>query len=582
MSSNSTFRILVSTDNHTGYAEDKPVIGNDSFDAFEEVLQHARDQDVDFILLGGDLFHKSEPDRSTVHKVTELLRDYVLGDRDLPFEFLSEPSDVFGFSKFQRVNFEDANINIGMPIFTIHGNHDDFSGKGLLALDNFHDSGYLNLFGKFTDIEKMEVKPILLGKGQTKIALYGIGHQRDDRLCRAFNLDKIKFFTLPEGFNDYFKILVVHQNRPPRSTVRSTGSYLPFEKIPKFFDLVIWGHEHACMVDDMNYERTGEPYILQPGSSVATSLCPDESIPKAIALLEIKKTSMKINRIPLERARQVLFDNLDLNKKDPHVKLTKTQVRTKDMKDEKLIHEKIESMLRKAERERGELQPKLPRVRLRVTYSGNWLNIPPVKPALIGEKYKHRVANPSDLIKVNIVRPEKEKKTPESGIELSNILDTTTVFDLLKESIKQRAQNGLGLLQLDGMEELVKEQCSTSTKLGMKKDALRRIIEDQVENYMSRINSLSIEKLGSLPPSSEVRGLVKFAIDEMIKNNQSQMENANVSSTSMNSNDENNFSEVSESRTKNSAESSVVPDSLDVIEIDDDDDSFPGFVDSQD
>ena len=78
---------------------------------------------------GGDLFHKSEPDRSTVHKVTELLRDYVLGDRDLPFEFLSEPSDVFGFSKFQRVNFEDANINIGMPIFTIHGNHDDFSGK---------------------------------------------------------------------------------------------------------------------------------------------------------------------------------------------------------------------------------------------------------------------------------------------------------------------------------------------------------------------------------------------------------------------------------------------------------------------
>ena len=52
MSSNSTFRILVSTDNHTGYAEDKPVIGNDSFDAFEEVLQHARDQDVDFILLG--------------------------------------------------------------------------------------------------------------------------------------------------------------------------------------------------------------------------------------------------------------------------------------------------------------------------------------------------------------------------------------------------------------------------------------------------------------------------------------------------------------------------------------------------
>ena len=59
MSSSSTFRILISTDNHTGYAEDKPEIGNDSFDAFEEVLQHARDQDVDFVLLGkfNLLFH---------------------------------------------------------------------------------------------------------------------------------------------------------------------------------------------------------------------------------------------------------------------------------------------------------------------------------------------------------------------------------------------------------------------------------------------------------------------------------------------------------------------------------------------
>ena len=395
-------------------------------------------------------------------------------------------------------------------------------------------------------------------------------------------MNKIKFFTLPEEFDEYFKILVVHQNRPQRSMIRSTGSYLPAEKIPKFFDLVIWGHEHACMVDDMNYERTGEPYVLQPGSSVATSLCPDESIPKAIALLEIRKTAMKINKIPLERSRQVLFDSLDLNKKDPHVKLAKTLVRTKDMKDEKLIHEKIESMLRKAERERGEHQPRLPRVRLKIVYSGNWLNIPPVKPALIGEKYKNRVANPSDLLKVHIVRPEKEKQAPGNGVELSNLVDTTTVFDLLKESIKQRAQNGLGLLQLDGMEELVKEHCLTNTKAGMKKDALRRIVQDQVDNYMSRIRGLNMEKLGSLPPSSEVKGLVKFAVGEMIKNNQSQPENPDVSSTSINSNDENIISQEPESKKMRMPESSVVADSLDVIDIDDDDDDFPGFVDSQD
>lgn len=33
-----TLRIMVSTDNHLGYAERDPIRGNDSFAAFEEVL----------------------------------------------------------------------------------------------------------------------------------------------------------------------------------------------------------------------------------------------------------------------------------------------------------------------------------------------------------------------------------------------------------------------------------------------------------------------------------------------------------------------------------------------------------------
>ena len=37
-----TIRILVSTDNHLGYAERDPIRGNDSFAAFEEVLLLAK------------------------------------------------------------------------------------------------------------------------------------------------------------------------------------------------------------------------------------------------------------------------------------------------------------------------------------------------------------------------------------------------------------------------------------------------------------------------------------------------------------------------------------------------------------
>jgi double-strand break repair protein MRE11 len=56
-----SFRILVSTDNHLGYKENHHILGDDSFDAFEEILQAAKRNSVDFLLLGGDLFHEITP-----------------------------------------------------------------------------------------------------------------------------------------------------------------------------------------------------------------------------------------------------------------------------------------------------------------------------------------------------------------------------------------------------------------------------------------------------------------------------------------------------------------------------------------
>lgn len=51
------FTILYATNNHLGYLEKDPIRINDSFITFEEILQRAVEQQVDFILLGGNLFH---------------------------------------------------------------------------------------------------------------------------------------------------------------------------------------------------------------------------------------------------------------------------------------------------------------------------------------------------------------------------------------------------------------------------------------------------------------------------------------------------------------------------------------------
>ena len=68
------FKLLITTDNHLGYKESDKLIGNDSFYSFNETLQmyfciinghSANDKKVDFVLLGGDLFHDSTPSANT-------------------------------------------------------------------------------------------------------------------------------------------------------------------------------------------------------------------------------------------------------------------------------------------------------------------------------------------------------------------------------------------------------------------------------------------------------------------------------------------------------------------------------------
>ena len=56
-------KIMIATDNHLGYGEKYPDRQHDSFTAFNEILQLAKDNDVDFVLLGGDLFHDNRPTR---------------------------------------------------------------------------------------------------------------------------------------------------------------------------------------------------------------------------------------------------------------------------------------------------------------------------------------------------------------------------------------------------------------------------------------------------------------------------------------------------------------------------------------
>ena len=84
------------------------------------------------MLLGGDLFNDSKPTPSTLNKTISLLNKYCLGSRDINFTYhpTEKPPLVVTFLLYilltpRPVNYEDENLNIALPVFVIHGNHDD-------------------------------------------------------------------------------------------------------------------------------------------------------------------------------------------------------------------------------------------------------------------------------------------------------------------------------------------------------------------------------------------------------------------------------------------------------------------------
>jgi len=112
--------------------------------------------------------------------------DCSLSQCNVQVDFLSDPSVNFGHTAFPSVNYLDPNYNIAIPVFSVHGNHDDPAGQGnFSSMDLLHACGLINYFGKCLSLEAVELSPLLMEKGATRLALYGLGAMKDERLHRC-------------------------------------------------------------------------------------------------------------------------------------------------------------------------------------------------------------------------------------------------------------------------------------------------------------------------------------------------------------------------------------------------------------
>lgn len=89
----------------------------------------------------------------------------------------------------------------------------------LSPVDILSVANLVNYFGKTANVESVEVSPLLLQKGTTRLALYGLGSCRDERLHRMMRRKNVTFLRPEgegegeEGADEWFSLLVLHQNR---------------------------------------------------------------------------------------------------------------------------------------------------------------------------------------------------------------------------------------------------------------------------------------------------------------------------------------------------------------------------------
>ena len=363
-----TIRIMVSTDNHLGYCERDPIRGMDSFAALEEVLYLAKHYQVDMVLLGGDLFHDNKPSRQTLHTTMDILRRYTMGPNPIQIQIISSP-EATPFRSGQRdlVNYEDEHYSVDLPIFAIHGNHDDPTREGgaqgelLSAMDFLDVANLVNYFGRQDQVNSVEISPILIQKGDTKLSLYGLGHMRDERLNRMWESKNVRFLRPQErrAGSDFdssnktalqsFNLFVIHQNR---ENGRGTKNCIKESMIPEWMDFVIFGHEHECQIEPQE-SVVGTFRVSQPGSSVAISLSASEAVMKQVGILDICGDHFRMMPIPLTQVRTLLMRDISLSANNTYPKLDPDDPKV-DEKVAKMLHEQVQVMIHDANEEMAE------------------------------------------------------------------------------------------------------------------------------------------------------------------------------------------------------------------------------------
>lgn len=302
------------------------------------------------------------------------------------------------------------------------------------------------------------------------------------------------------------------------SYAHTEKGYLPEEFLPDFLDMVIWGHEHECLIDP-KYNPEMNFHVMQPGSSVATSLMPGEAVPKHVAVLSITGRDFSVETIRLKTVRPFVMREIVLSEEKEAMKLAKkannrtalTQFLT-GIVDDMIEQAKGEWKAAQGDEEQDDdEEPPLPLIRLRVEYTApEGGNFDCENPQRFSNRFTEKVANVKDVVQFYRKKKGVTKRAlngaemPEESMLASLAIDSVKVEQLVREFLDAQSltifpQNSFGdavsqFIDKDdkhAMELFVTENLSKQVEQLMAMDAVdENNIQDAMEHGKSHLEEL--------------------------------------------------------------------------------------------
>src|SRR3989344_4254265 len=278
-------KIAFFSDTHLGFGGKERE--NESYENARQCFELAMKNNVDAIVLGGDIFDVKHPS----------------------YDVFVNSMDVFAIAKGKESSVkasaltrtgEKAISYKGTPVIAIHGNHEYLGRDYAGVLDIFDRAGCLCYF---------HAAVVTLEKGNEKVCLHLLGNIPEKKAK-----DALKLWN-PVPVKGCRNVIVLHQNFKEYSAIDDEMvATLSFSDIPVGFDLAVNGHLHWRDEQDV-----GNMKFVLLGSTVCTQMKPIEAgQKKGPYIYDSEKNTMEF--IPLEVQRNFYYHKLKFdNAKTGHV-----------------------------------------------------------------------------------------------------------------------------------------------------------------------------------------------------------------------------------------------------------------------